>query len=166
MAANPAGGTARCCLCHPAPAPVAQPSGLTCTQASAPPQPPTPPADFDGSLPRSALRSILPPDLRQGPIDVSRSLPLGFRLIVAVNKADLLPKQVTAARLEVRAGPDWVRVGGGGVQLSESSPGQQVPEEAICLGTVRQQAQAWAAHQPWGPAAQEWLVGPQHAATP
>lgn len=61
-------------------------------------------ADFDGSLPRSALRSILPPDLRQGPIDVSRSLPLGFRLIVAVNKADLLPKQVTAARLE-----RWVR---------------------------------------------------------
>ncbi|KAL4448813.1 hypothetical protein ABPG77_007530 [Micractinium sp. CCAP 211/92] len=61
-------------------------------------------ADFDGSLPRGALRSILPPDLRQGPIDVSRSLPLGFRLIVAVNKADLLPKQVTAARLE-----RWVR---------------------------------------------------------
>ncbi|KAL4422880.1 hypothetical protein ABPG75_009077 [Micractinium tetrahymenae] len=61
-------------------------------------------ADFDGSLPRGALRSILPPDLRQGPIDVSRALPLGFRLIVAVNKADLLPRQVTPARLE-----RWVR---------------------------------------------------------
>ncbi len=73
-------------------------------------------ADFDGSLPRGALRSILPPDLRQGPIDVSRSLPLGFRLIVAVNKADLLPKQVTAARLEVgeglgrQGGMEWKRV--------------------------------------------------------
>ena len=61
------------------------------------------PADFDGSLPRGALRSILPPELREaGPLDTDRNLPLGFRLVVAVNKADLLPKQVTPARLEVR----------------------------------------------------------------
>lgn len=37
-------------------------------------------------------------------MDASRSLPLGFRLLVAVNKADLLPRQVTPARLE-----RWVR---------------------------------------------------------
>lgn len=62
-----------------------------------------PPADFDGSLPRAALRSILPPELRApGAVDPTRAaLPLGFRLIVAVNKADLLPKQVTPTRLEV-----------------------------------------------------------------
>ncbi|KAI3430584.1 hypothetical protein D9Q98_005177 [Chlorella vulgaris] len=61
-------------------------------------------ADFDGSLPRQAIRSILPEDLQQGKLDASRALPLGFRLLVAVNKADLLPKQVTPARLE-----KWVR---------------------------------------------------------
>lgn len=64
------------------------------------------PADFDGSLPRAALRSILPPDLRGAAArydGAERPLPLGFRLIVAVNKADLLPKQVTPARLEVSA---------------------------------------------------------------
>jgi hypothetical protein len=59
--------------------------------------------DFDGSLPRQAIRSILPEDLQQGKLDASRALPLGFRLLVAVNKADLLPKQVTPARLEVRS---------------------------------------------------------------
>ena len=63
-------------------------------------------ADFDGSLPRAALRSILPEDLRapsaRNDGTGERPLPLGFRLIVAVNKADLLPKQVTPARLEVR----------------------------------------------------------------
>ncbi len=65
-----------------------------------------PHADFDGSLPRAALRSILPEDLRapspRNDGTGERPLPLGFRLIVAVNKADLLPKQVTPARLEVR----------------------------------------------------------------
>ena len=64
-----------------------------------------PAADFDGSLPRAALRSILPADLRGAAARYDggeRPLPLGFRLIVAVNKADLLPKQVTPARLEVR----------------------------------------------------------------
>lgn len=46
---------------------------------------------------------MLPDDLREGGrLDVSDArLPLGFRLIIAVNKADLLPKKVTPARLEV-----------------------------------------------------------------
>ncbi|PSC71397.1 IMP dehydrogenase GMP reductase [Micractinium conductrix] len=61
-------------------------------------------ADFDGSLPRGAIRSLLPMDMRDAPVDPSRTLPLGFRLVVAVNKADLLPKQVTPMRLE-----RWVR---------------------------------------------------------
>ena len=64
-------------------------------------------ADFDGSLPQEAIRSILPPDMREGPLDVDKALPLGFRLLVAVNKADLLPKQVTPARLEV-GGPGYL----------------------------------------------------------
>lgn len=61
-------------------------------------------ADFDGSLPRGAIRSLLPPELRDAPPSAlaAAHLPLGFRLVVAVNKADLLPKQVTRARLEVR----------------------------------------------------------------
>ncbi|KAK9814077.1 hypothetical protein WJX72_000361 [[Myrmecia] bisecta] len=58
-------------------------------------------ADFDGSLPRSALRSLLPAThLEDGGV----SVPAGYRLVLAVNKADLLPPQVTTARLQ-----QWVR---------------------------------------------------------
>ncbi len=58
--------------------------------------------DFDGSLPRMALKSLLPPDF-----DLATSDPaaLGFKLMVAVNKFDLLPSQATATRVE-----QWVRL--------------------------------------------------------
>ena len=66
-------------------------------------------ADFDGSLPRKAIKSLLDAmlaDLRgAGGRDSSvGQLPGGFRIVVAVNKADLLPSQVTPLRLE-----RWVR---------------------------------------------------------
>ena len=51
-------------------------------------------ADFDGSLPRAALADMLP--------DLSKTHAAGYRLVVAVNKCDLLPKEVTEARLQVR----------------------------------------------------------------
>lgn len=46
-------------------------------------------------------RSLLPAEVLERE-DVSSRLPAHFRLVVAVNKADLLPNQVTAQRLEVR----------------------------------------------------------------
>ena len=58
--------------------------------------------DFDGSLPRSAIRSLLPTSARGG--DVSSNFPSTFRLIVAANKADLVPSKATYLRLE-----SWVR---------------------------------------------------------
>lgn len=59
-------------------------------------------ADFDGSLPRVAIRSLLTPEERA--LDPSRLLPRTFRLLIAVNKSDLLPTQVSPRRLE-----NWVR---------------------------------------------------------
>lgn len=59
-------------------------------------------ADFDGSLPRQAVRSLLPPAMRSS--DVSDRYPSGFRLVVAANKSDLLPTKATRSRLE-----SWVR---------------------------------------------------------
>ncbi|GAB4820166.1 hypothetical protein N2152v2_007212 [Parachlorella kessleri] len=59
-------------------------------------------ADFDGSLPRQAIRSLLQPEQLEG--DPAKAFPRNFRLVVAVNKADLLPNQVTQQRLE-----SWVR---------------------------------------------------------
>eukprot|EP00890_Picochlorum_soloecismus_P002122 jgi/Picsp_1/2910/NSC_01135-R1_gtp binding protein len=59
-------------------------------------------ADFDGSLPRKAILSLLPQDeVRNKP---SKMMAENFRFIVVANKADLLPKQATKARLE-----QWVR---------------------------------------------------------
>ena len=60
-------------------------------------------ADFDGSLPREAIRSLLPGEFRNSD-DVTRRYPPGFRLVVAANKSDLLPRFATTARLEA-----WVR---------------------------------------------------------
>lgn len=57
-------------------------------------------SDFDGSLPRLALRSLLPPGAGDALPDE-----LGFKLMVAVNKFDTLPAQATAARVE-----QWVRI--------------------------------------------------------
>ena len=59
-------------------------------------------ADFDGSLPRKAIMSLLPPDAaRKQP---GKMMVENFRFIVVANKADLLPKHATKARLE-----QWVR---------------------------------------------------------
>jgi hypothetical protein len=52
--------------------------------------------DFDGSLPRSALKSLYPPGTeKEAPEDHK------FKLIVAVNKCDLLPAQSTYGRVDV-----------------------------------------------------------------
>ena len=48
-------------------------------------------------------RSLLLPEQLQG--DPASVFPRNFRLVVAVNKADLLPNQVTQQRLEVSPGP-------------------------------------------------------------
>lgn len=59
-------------------------------------------SDFDGSLPRTAIRSLLSPDQRM--LNVADQLPKGFRMVVAANKSDLLPHQATKKRIEA-----WVR---------------------------------------------------------
>lgn len=62
-------------------------------------------ADFDGSLPRQAMRSLLAAAAGDGGAALAPGqLPRDFRLVLAVNKSDLLPKQVTETRLE-----QWVR---------------------------------------------------------
>lgn len=55
-------------------------------------------ADFDGSLPRAALQELLP-SLEQGQNESQATL--GYRLVIAASKVDLLPSQATAARLQV-----------------------------------------------------------------
>ena len=55
-------------------------------------------ADFDGSLPRAALQELLP-GLEQG--QEQSQAALGYRLVIAASKVDLLPAQATAARLQV-----------------------------------------------------------------
>lgn len=55
-------------------------------------------ADFDGSLPRAALQELLP-GLEQG--QERSQAALGYRLVIAASKVDLLPAQATAARLQV-----------------------------------------------------------------
>lgn len=62
-------------------------------------------------------RSLLPLEALER--DPTRSLPRNFRLVVAVNKSDLLPNQVTPTRLEVCArvaglGGAWAAVGPAG----------------------------------------------------
>ncbi|CAD7696687.1 unnamed protein product [Ostreobium quekettii] len=53
--------------------------------------------DFDGSLPREAIRSLLPVGADEAP--------MGFRLILVASKVDLLPKVASSRRLQ-----DWVRM--------------------------------------------------------
>ncbi len=58
-------------------------------------------ADFDGSLPRTALSALLT-TIGYGdeaPTDVPRDVP--HQLLIAVNKIDLLPTQISVKRLEV-----------------------------------------------------------------
>lgn len=80
--------------------------------------------DFDGSLPRLALKSLLPPDF-----DLATSDPasLGFKLMVAVNKFDLLPSQATATRVE-----QWVR-------LRLKQAGLPKPEKVFMVGGAGRQ---------------------------
>ena len=56
-------------------------------------------ADFDGSLPREALQELLP-GLEEG--EYGSAAGLGYRLVVAASKVDLLPPQATQARLQVQ----------------------------------------------------------------
>jgi ribosome biogenesis GTPase A len=58
--------------------------------------------DFDGSLPRAAIKSLLPAGYRGA--DEGNRLPSTFRLVVAANKSDLLPSVATYTRIE-----GWVR---------------------------------------------------------
>ena len=83
--------------------------------------------DFDGSLPRLALKSLLPPDF-----DLATSDPasLGFKLMVAVNKFDLLPSQATATRVE-----QWVR-------LRLKQAGLPKPEKVFMVGGAGRQGGA------------------------
>ena len=55
-------------------------------------------ADFDGSLPRTALQELLP-GLEQS--QEQSQAALGYRLVIAASKVDLLPAQTTATRLQV-----------------------------------------------------------------
>ena len=58
-------------------------------------------ADFDGSLPRVAIRSLLQSSDTK---NLSNSTPSDFKLVIAANKSDLIPREATTARLE-----KWVR---------------------------------------------------------
>ncbi|KAG2441115.1 hypothetical protein HXX76_003967 [Chlamydomonas incerta] len=58
--------------------------------------------DFDGSLPRAALRSLLPPGVTA---ETAAPEELKFSLMVAANKFDLLPAQATPTRVQ-----QWVRL--------------------------------------------------------
>ena len=57
-------------------------------------------ADFDGSLPREALHELLP-GLEEG--EYGSRAGLGYRLVVAASKVDLLPSQATQTRLQVQS---------------------------------------------------------------
>ncbi|KXZ56942.1 hypothetical protein GPECTOR_1g85 [Gonium pectorale] len=56
--------------------------------------------DFDGSLPRQALKSLFPPGVGDEPPAEPK-----FTLMVAVNKFDLLPSEATTTRVQ-----QWVRL--------------------------------------------------------
>ena len=66
-------------------------------------------ADFDGSLPREAVRALIPqehwvqPAGDYGSYGRSPSMQQQWSLVVAANKADLLPAQAKPQRLEVCA---------------------------------------------------------------
>jgi len=62
-------------------------------------------ADFDGSLPREALQELLP-GLEEG--EYGSQAGLGYRLVVAASKVDLLPPQATQTRLQVQACKDII----------------------------------------------------------
>jgi ribosome biogenesis GTPase A len=61
-------------------------------------------ADFDGSLPRLTIQSMLEESLGKSGEMAVKGERANFKLIIAANKSDLLPRQATTARLE-----QWVR---------------------------------------------------------
>ena len=61
-------------------------------------------ADFDGSLPRLTIQSMLEESLGKSGVMAVKAERANFKLIIAANKSDLLPRQATTARLE-----QWVR---------------------------------------------------------
>eukprot|EP00798_Chlamydomonas_sp_ICE-L_P007543 gene7543-692_t len=79
--------------------------------------------DFDGSLPRGALKALYPPGL-----SMDEPLPpdlIKFKLMVAVNKSDLLPKEATALRVTA-----WVRT-----RLRQA--GLPPPEKVFLVSAVK-----------------------------
>ena len=58
-------------------------------------------ADFDGSLPRAALSGLLETIGYGDEAPNASPRELGHQLVVAVNKIDLLPTQISVKRLEV-----------------------------------------------------------------
>ena len=61
-------------------------------------------ADFDGSLPRQAVRALIPPEglgNTERSYDRRSMTQQPWSLVIAANKADLLPAQAKPQRLEV-----------------------------------------------------------------
>ncbi|DBB17163.1 TPA: hypothetical protein ACH3X3_014236 [Trebouxia sp. C0006] len=108
-------------------------------------------ADFDGSLPREALQELLP-GLEEG--EYGSQAGLGYRLVVAASKVDLLPPQATQTRLQA-----WVhrrcRQAGlpspAAVHLISSVKGTGVKD---VLGSVQEMV---------GARGDVWVVGAQNA---
>jgi len=92
-------------------------------------------SDFDGSLPRAALRSLLPKDAETGGLKTPRDTDL----VIAINKIDVVPTAASLNRLEV-----WVRQRckeGGvpkprSVHLVSASKGRGVPGLLKTLGEL------------------------------
>lgn len=116
-------------------------------------------ADFDGSLPRSALAACIPKEAWEAASTApggsqQQYLEGGFRLVVVANKYDLLPPQVSRTRIE-----RWVRgrckQGGlprlSGLHLVSSIKGTGV---ADLLSSLRKSA---------GRLGDVWVVGAQNA---
>ncbi|DBA79360.1 TPA: hypothetical protein ACH3X2_000008 [Trebouxia sp. C0005] len=108
-------------------------------------------ADFDGSLPREALQELLP-GLEAG--EYGSQAGLGYRLVIAASKVDLLPPQATQTRLQA-----WVhrrcRQAGlpspAAVHLISSVKGTGVKD---VLGSVQEMV---------GARGDVWVVGAQNA---
>ncbi|CAL8464068.1 g3603 [Coccomyxa elongata] len=114
-------------------------------------------ADFDGSLPRTALQALFSNiegyQVRDG-VTAPRAGDKDVRFVLAVNKADLLPAQATASRLE-----KWIRARArqGGiprpvsVELVSALKGWGVEELLVHL------------HREVGATGDVWVVGAQNA---
>ncbi|MEW5302007.1 MAG: hypothetical protein WDW36_004821 [Sanguina aurantia] len=79
--------------------------------------------DFDGSLPRKALQSLFPPAGAVGSPQAGEEV--RFKLMIAVNKFDLLPKEATMMRVSA-----WVRT-------RLASAGLPKPEAVFMVSAVK-----------------------------